>query len=446
MNHKLRFYLPLLAIVLLAGAMRFWRLDLCIWQRDHAEEFSRALDWIQNGHFPMRSLDASVGRPNPPGLTWLVAAAAAIRPTPLFATGSVALLNTLAVWLTGLLGRRLAGSRAGLLAAALLAVCPWVVVPGRGVWAPNYLPFFSSLSMWLLFHWMRRPAAPWIIAASWIALFMPQIHFSPVAILPAVAYAGWVGLRRSNASIQRLAIIGIVIVAGAAAFWAPYFIEMRRERDPAVYRKECSWNWFEHGPRVDPYWRPEKPVSRLLLPPVIGDTLAVHSADFLEYWVGDFEETMAVHRPLWKTYGVIASFALLVAAMGAAGFGRRRRGARSLRQRMALFLLLWLILPAVFLCGRFNLNFPHYFTIVHPAGFLLMARHAELARRARGARWLERDFRMLLLACMAFGLVVLISLASDLKGSEGFPEGYYGMTYKYMREHPEEAPSIESRL
>ena len=103
-----------------------------------------------------------------------------------------------------------------------------------------------------------------------------------------------------------------------------------------------------------------------------------------------------------------------------------------------MFLLLWLILPGLALSVLGSLNRPYYFTTVHPAGFLLMARQAELLNRAWRARWWARRFRFLLLACFAFSVVLLYCLAGDLVDSEGFEDGEYGMSYRYMLAHPEE--------
>jgi 4-amino-4-deoxy-L-arabinose transferase-like glycosyltransferase len=426
-SHK--FLLQLLVIIAGAGAVRFWALDLCAWRRDQAEALARAIDFAQNGNFPLRGLTASVGRPNPPGFIWLVAIPALIRPTPVFATGFIALLNVIAVFFTAMAGRRLAGPRAGLMAAALLALNPWAVMGSRMLWAQSVLPFFSSLIMWMMAEWIRRPRTLPLAVLCLASAFMPQAHFSAVAILPVPALAIVYGARKhripAKAVIPPLLILSIVCVA----MWTPYCIELR----PSGVNGKSSHSGiaaevFEGVPPHDT--SPSPPHS--VYPPVIASTLNIHSADFIEYWTGKWVHTLHTRRPLWKTYGAITGFALLVSAAAASGFWRRRRKRASPRQVFAKLLLIWLALPGAALCALVQWNFPHYFLICLPAGFLLMARHAEILSRSWMSGAFTRRFQLLLILSLGFAAVFLFCMSQELAVNRGFPEGEYGTALRYI--------------
>ena len=145
----LRFHLTLLAITGVGGFLRFWELDLCFWFKDCADVFSRLLYFVEEGHLPLRGINTSLGAARPPGFLWLMSLPAFVRADPVFVTGFVSLMGTLAVFVTGLAGRSLAGRRAGLLAAALMAVSPWPVVMSRNLWPQCALPLFSCVLLWL---------------------------------------------------------------------------------------------------------------------------------------------------------------------------------------------------------------------------------------------------------------------------------------------------------
>ena len=419
---KSRFYLALLGVMALGAVVRFWGLDLCLYEYDQAEALSRAIDFGINHRFPLRGSTASIGMANPPAAVWVMALGAAIRPTVLFVTGFIAFLNVLAIGITGLAGRKLAGPRAGLLAAALLALSPWAVMHSRFIWNQNLLPFFPSLILYCSFHWLAKPSR-WTLAALIIlGSLIAQIHVSAQAILPVPLLALAFGWRRYGDAFGRKLATVAISGAIAVALWVPYRINNARELHDRAYKRAWeSATWMEHGPKVPQHYRPgikDDNVGLLFSSP-LAMTLQVHSADFLEYWVGCFQDTMHVHRRLWRTYGLVASLAVIAAWVTASGVWSRKWWPRSPRRQMAVLAALWLVLPALGLCLVRQLAFPHYFVICLPAGFLLMARQAALRRP-----WVYP-----VLICLAFSAVLLFCLGLDLQSQGGFPDGNYGMGF-----------------
>src|SRR3989344_1004820 len=63
----------------------------------------------------------------------------------------VAILGTVTVWMVYFFGKRFFGTLAGLIAASLYAVSPIVIAYSRSSWNPNPMPFFSIITLYLLY-------------------------------------------------------------------------------------------------------------------------------------------------------------------------------------------------------------------------------------------------------------------------------------------------------
>ena len=132
----------LVAILLLAGALRMGAPGLTEFKRDEANLSRLALNLAQGKGFPLLGISSSVGVPNPPISVYLFALPYLFDHTPILATVFVGALNTLAVALTWALVRRTFGPRPALIAALLYAAAPWGVLFARKIWAQDLLPPF----------------------------------------------------------------------------------------------------------------------------------------------------------------------------------------------------------------------------------------------------------------------------------------------------------------
>lgn len=74
----------------------------------------------------------------------------AFRLDPVGPAVMVALFGIATVFLVYLVGKDFFNAKVGLLAAALYAISPLVIVHSRSSWNPNLMPFFSLLLVWLL--------------------------------------------------------------------------------------------------------------------------------------------------------------------------------------------------------------------------------------------------------------------------------------------------------
>jgi 4-amino-4-deoxy-L-arabinose transferase-like glycosyltransferase len=130
------------------------------------------------------------------------------------------LLGPIAVVLIGLLGRRVAGERAGLLAAALAAVYPQLVmVDGTVITEALYAPLVAAILL-ATYRLLDRPG-PWAAAALGAAIGVATLTRSEALLLvvllalPACVVAG---LRRRGRTIR----LGAVAVGATALVLVPW--------------------------------------------------------------------------------------------------------------------------------------------------------------------------------------------------------------------------------
>ncbi len=168
---------------------------------------------MEKDPFVTKGLPTSVGPINSPAFLYLMAIPLLLSKDPTWATGFIALLDTLAVAGCYLLARRWFGRWPALIASLLFALNPWAVIFSRKVWQSNSLPIFTTalLICLLLYQKGRRPW--WGAVALFVWALEIQVHISTIALLPVVLFALLSGLNLAN--LRRLAV-------GAALFLATF--------------------------------------------------------------------------------------------------------------------------------------------------------------------------------------------------------------------------------
>lgn len=125
----------------------------------------------------------------------------------------VPLLGALAVCLTFVLGRRLAGPHAGALAAAALVVSPPFLF--QLMWPMSDVP---AMAWWLLSTVLALGRTPWYAAASGLAASAAILTRPNLVILAApVVLLAMIGDRTWRERIIRAASCGLLMVPGALA-------------------------------------------------------------------------------------------------------------------------------------------------------------------------------------------------------------------------------------
>ena len=124
MAQRLRFFLSVDFVLAtlsmaLAGYMRFARLELAAFNFDEARALELAADILEKDPFTTRGLPSSVGIVNSAAFPYLLTTPLLFISSPLWATGFIALLNTLAVGGCYVLARRWYGMGPAVIATSL---------------------------------------------------------------------------------------------------------------------------------------------------------------------------------------------------------------------------------------------------------------------------------------------------------------------------------------
>jgi len=224
-------------ILLAALALRLWNLDHGLpfaYNADEAEHFvPRALDMATGG-----SLDPGYYE-NPPALTYLFALVYWIGGTAdafLTARVVVALIGTLVVALTFFAGQRAYGPRAGLVAAALMAVAFLPVFYSKHALndvvtlAPVTLGLIGSLLVYQRGSW-----ADYLLAGAAIGT-ATSVKYTAGAMLTGLAVAAGLRILRDRSELRKVLLGCVVAGAGFVALFVilnPYALlnlhEARRQ-------------------------------------------------------------------------------------------------------------------------------------------------------------------------------------------------------------------------
>ena len=157
-------------------------------------------------------LDGRMHTQYPPGWPALIALFGAVG----LARWSAVALSAAAVGLTYLLGRRAHSRQAGLAAAALLAVQPWVVESAAGYMSHAASTAMSAAAAWLLLEGEARAGRPriacWLVAGLALALLLATRPLTAVAVGASMVL--WL-LARGNLRAGEVAAMVAAMAAGA---------------------------------------------------------------------------------------------------------------------------------------------------------------------------------------------------------------------------------------
>jgi hypothetical protein len=153
--------LPLTAIMVIALFLRFWQLAAVGFNGDEAvytgTAASLAGDHALSTLFP-------VFRAHPLLFQTLLSIVLRVHETDWTARAFAATIGVTAVGITFLLGRRLYGRGAGLLAALLLAVMPYHVIVSRQVLLDGLMTLCSTAALYCVVRYLQGGAPGWLLA------------------------------------------------------------------------------------------------------------------------------------------------------------------------------------------------------------------------------------------------------------------------------------------
>jgi 4-amino-4-deoxy-L-arabinose transferase-like glycosyltransferase len=376
-------YLLVLAILLLAAALRLTRLDLAEFKSDEAGIAREALKLVYEGQFPVVGPSSSQGPAHPPLQIYLMALPFSVTQDPRLAVAVVALIHTAAVVMVYWLGARFFSRRVGLIAATLFAVNPWAIYYARKMWTQNWplatTLFFFSL---LLLIVERRS---WALLGAGLALIaLVGTHLGGLAFVILLILV--LLLFRSRVE-RRPFLLGILIFVLSALPYLHY---------DATHQWENLRGFFDLGAGQA--------------------AVDLDAARFVAWLSSGFHyQDLAGARHAQFLDGLPNLRWLDVIEMALLGAGLIYLVARVIRQALSgrqawgqdagrdVVLLLWLLVPVTLQTRHAQPVYPHYFILVYPAQFLVIA-----LLLSDGLTWLESRFDRRVSRWFAVGLVVVV--------------------------------------
>lgn len=92
----------------------------------------------------------------------------------------VAIFGIATIWLIHKVGKELFGSSIGLIAAGLYAISPLVVTYSRSSWNPNPMPFFSLLTLYLIYKAIIKNRIKLFLLSGFLLGIAMQLHYLTV--------------------------------------------------------------------------------------------------------------------------------------------------------------------------------------------------------------------------------------------------------------------------
>jgi len=130
----------------------------------------------------------------------------------------VALFGIATVWLIYKVGKDFFGSSVGLIAAGFYAISPLVVAYSRSSWNPNPMPFFSLLTLYILYKTLNIPSKKLFLLVGFLLGITMQLHY--LAIFLGVIIAAYIFITRR--SISKAFKDYIFILIGLIIGWSPF--------------------------------------------------------------------------------------------------------------------------------------------------------------------------------------------------------------------------------
>ncbi len=208
----------LLAIALVALALRVWNLPARgTWDADQGHDMLVLRDLVTHGVVPLLGPTTSIGTFHHGAFYYyLLAPAAAIGADPAIVVTEIALVGVLAVVLTALAARELAGPLAGLVAGLLLAVSASAIDESTFIWNPNLVAATAALAVLGVLRAHRTMRVRWWLAAFVGAALTMQCHVLGALLLPPVVLALLAAIirapSRDRGPLVRALVAGIAIV------------------------------------------------------------------------------------------------------------------------------------------------------------------------------------------------------------------------------------------
>lgn len=267
----------------------------------------------------------------------------------------VALFGIATVFLVYFVGKKFFGTSAGIMSAFLYAVSPLVIAYSRSSWNPNPMPFFSLLSLYLLFVAVKKNNIKLFFGVGFLLGIAIQLHYLTTflgVIVFAFILIGNLFLEKKGLLIKYVKQYGAIAI-GFLIGLSPFLLFEIKNKFPNT-KTIFNFIFVNNGSSIYP---PQESFSshvtdvffrifgRLVTSFPPPDQIAMHKFANLDLWYG-------------------ATIALAVVAIGSLFF---------IKDKLKILLLgLWLVF-GVILFGFYKKSiYDYYFGFMFPLPFLLI--------------------------------------------------------------------------
>ncbi|MFH1199036.1 MAG: hypothetical protein V1650_02605 [Candidatus Omnitrophota bacterium] len=172
--------LILLGIIILAASLRLSAVWYMEFKGDEATISFIASDFVHKGIFPLVGDRSSQGMYNPAMFIYLLSIPFMFSNNPVIAVSYIALLNIFAVYLCFLFCSHFLNKRVALIASAFFAVNPWVILYSHKIWANNLLVLFVLVFFYSLFKVIFTHKYRYFFLSLLALAILTQLHFSAI--------------------------------------------------------------------------------------------------------------------------------------------------------------------------------------------------------------------------------------------------------------------------
>ena len=402
--------LLLLALCLLAFALRAAHADLMEFKHDEAVAWLRATALARGVEFPWAGLVSSKGLENFPLFLYLLGGLCRVFHAPDRLIWPIALLNSLAIVPIYWGVRILFDGKVAWITALLYAVSPCAILMSRKLWAQDLLPFLVSAMFFLAVVLVSGPPAKKGMASALFALLAVtscQIHFSALFLL--AAYAVIFALNRAAFRVRAM-MSGAAIGLLPALPYVFFQVGHRADGFAALREKAGGFSRFH----------PKELLNYFLRQPVDEGFYGLLGPDYRS-----FASAIKGYSGLRYLLSFLVLTGVVIAAI------RFVKADHEARRRYSFILILIMLPLALLGLSRIPL-IPSYFLIFYPMPFLLAA-----LALSEGCGWLQRKiylgdanlFLGILLSIIMVYQVLYVVRFNGKIGVDGGGHGDYGATY-----------------
>lgn len=328
----------IICILVIAGFFRIAYPQLAEFKGDECRVAVNALKLARGEDFPCIGLPSSKNISMPPFFIYLIAIPYLFFNDTVIATAFVGLLNTLAVFVCYLLCRRFFDKGIAIISTLLFAFSPWAVLLSRKLWPQDVLPIFNIIFVYCLYLVLKKPKSKAILPAILILAIMPGFHLIAVTVFATFMIAIIFVLPKIN---WRYFILGVVL---GVVIYFPYL------RHEFLYE---SGNWIG-----------QLGESKGVNFNVFQGSLKIVTFENIRYHMGLSSSSSFIGESILTTLrflffiGLVSSFIFI--------FKKNNR-------IEYLLISLWYAVPVLLFCAGGIEAHPHYFLILSPVQFIMIA-------------------------------------------------------------------------